>query len=92
MTAHVLTICRTFLKSGIVRGLLRAIKHRDKIEDPAIADYVLQSLETIWLLSDQYEEAISFFSEYTQHNSYNMTMAAGAWIQRSFFAKPSYIF
>ena len=42
--------------------LLRAMKHRDKIEDPAVADYLLQALEATWLLTDKYEEAITFFS------------------------------
>jgi hypothetical protein len=28
--------------------LLRAVKHRDKIEDPAIANYLLTSLEATW--------------------------------------------
>jgi tetratricopeptide (TPR) repeat protein len=48
--------------------LLQALKHRDKIEDPAIADYVLQSLGLTWLLADKYEEAISFFSEYSRQH------------------------
>jgi len=49
------------------RGLLlQAVQHRDKIEDPAIADYVLQSLGLTWLLTDKYEEAISFFPEYSR--------------------------
>jgi tetratricopeptide (TPR) repeat protein len=46
--------------------LLQAVKHRDKIEDPAIADYVLHSLGLTWLLADKYEEAISFFSNYSR--------------------------
>lgn len=47
--------------------LLRAIKQRDKIEDPAMVDYFLQVLVMTWLLTDKYEDAISFFSEYINH-------------------------
>jgi len=45
---------------------LRGIKHRDQIEDPAIADYLLESLGATWLLTEKYEEAISFFTEYSK--------------------------
>src|SRR5260370_4693123 len=57
--------------------LLRAMKHRDKIEDPAIADYFLQSLELTWLFTDKYEEAISFFSEYIKQYPQDLAATRG---------------
>jgi tetratricopeptide (TPR) repeat protein len=63
--------------------LLRAIRHRDKIEDPAVADYVLQSLEVTWLFTDKFEEAISFFSEhikrYPQDSAAYLGYASALW-------------
>jgi tetratricopeptide (TPR) repeat protein len=57
--------------------LLQALKHRDKIEDPAIRDGLLQSLEVTWLFADKYEEAISFFSEYTKHYPQDLAATRG---------------
>ena len=57
--------------------LLQAIKHRDKIEDRAVADYLLQSLELTWLFTDKYEEAISFFSEYIKHYPHDLAASRG---------------
>lgn len=44
--------------------LLQAFKLREDIKDPAAVDYLLMSLGTTWLLTDKYEAAIAFFSEY----------------------------
>jgi len=57
--------------------LLQAIKHRDKIEDPAVADHLLQALEVTWLFTDKYEEAISFFSEYIRQYPHDLAASRG---------------
>lgn len=42
--------------------LLKAIASRADIRDPALVTYLLNALESTWLLTDQYEDAIAFFS------------------------------
>jgi tetratricopeptide (TPR) repeat protein len=54
--------CRNF---GDAEGLLmKALKHRDEVDDPVLNEYILAYLSSIWLLQGQYSEAIRFFSEY----------------------------
>ncbi len=44
--------------------LLRAIRSRERLEDPAVIGYILMALDTTWLLTEQFEDGILFFSEY----------------------------
>jgi tetratricopeptide (TPR) repeat protein len=44
--------------------LLRAIESRNLITDPAIVRYLLSSLTSTWQFSENFEEAIAFFSTY----------------------------
>jgi len=44
--------------------LLQAIGSRDRVTDPMTISYILMSLDTIWLLTEQYEDGITFFSKY----------------------------
>jgi tetratricopeptide (TPR) repeat protein len=45
-------------------SLLQAIMARDSINEPETISYVLLSLASTWLLTEQYEDGIAFFSEY----------------------------
>ena len=45
-------------------SLLQAIRARNRINEPATISYVLMSLASTWLLTEQYEDGIAFFSEY----------------------------
>jgi hypothetical protein len=44
--------------------LLRVIGSRDSISEPETISYILMSLASTWLLTEQYEDGIAFFSEY----------------------------
>jgi tetratricopeptide (TPR) repeat protein len=44
--------------------LLQVIAARDSIADPSTIAYILDALDTTWLLPEQYEDGIAFFSEY----------------------------
>jgi len=44
--------------------LLQALRSRDDVNEPATIDYLLMSLETSWMLTEKFEEGISFFSSY----------------------------
>ena len=44
--------------------LLRAIGLRASITDPVLVAYLLGALETTWLLTERYDEAIAFFSSH----------------------------
>jgi tetratricopeptide (TPR) repeat protein len=44
--------------------LLRAIESRDNISDEDTTSYLLMLLGSTWLLTEQYEKGITFFSEY----------------------------
>jgi tetratricopeptide (TPR) repeat protein len=44
--------------------LLQAIGSRDSISDPETISYILMSLGATWLLTEQYEHGIAFFSAY----------------------------
>jgi tetratricopeptide (TPR) repeat protein len=44
--------------------LLPAIASRDRLQDPAVINYILTALETTWLFTERYEDGIEFFSEY----------------------------
>jgi tetratricopeptide (TPR) repeat protein len=45
-------------------SLLQAIGFRDSINEPETIGYLLMSLASTWLLTEQYEDGIAFFSEY----------------------------
>lgn len=45
-------------------SLLKAIASRDSINEPETISYILMSLASTWLLTEQYEDEIAFFSEY----------------------------
>jgi tetratricopeptide (TPR) repeat protein len=45
-------------------SFLQAIMARDSINEPETISYVLISLASTWLLTEQYEDGIAFFSEY----------------------------
>ena len=45
-------------------SLLKAIGSRDTINEPKTISYVLLSLGSRWLLTEQYEDGITFFSKY----------------------------
>jgi tetratricopeptide (TPR) repeat protein len=44
--------------------LLRAIDHRDRLQDAVAISYILSALDATWLFTERYEDAIRFFSEY----------------------------
>jgi tetratricopeptide (TPR) repeat protein len=44
--------------------LLQVIASRDSITDPSAIAYILNALDTTWLLTERYEDGIAFFSEY----------------------------
>ena len=44
--------------------LLQAIGLPNVINEPATIEYILMSLETSWMLTEKFEEGISFFSDY----------------------------
>jgi tetratricopeptide (TPR) repeat protein len=44
--------------------LLRVIGSRDSISEPETISYILMSLASTWLLTEQYGDGIAFFSEY----------------------------
>jgi tetratricopeptide (TPR) repeat protein len=48
-------------------SLLEVIRSRDGIGDPRTIRYILQSLGSTWLLTEQFEEGIAYFSEYIAH-------------------------
>jgi tetratricopeptide (TPR) repeat protein len=45
-------------------SLLEAIGSRDSINEPQTISYILMSLASTWLLTDQYEDGVEFFSKY----------------------------
>jgi tetratricopeptide (TPR) repeat protein len=45
-------------------SFLQAIGSKDSINEPDTISYVLMSLASTWLLTEQYEDGIAFFSEY----------------------------
>ena len=51
---------------GAAEALVRPLRERAEIEDPAIVDYLIQSLGTAWILSDRYEDSISFFNKHIE--------------------------
>jgi len=44
--------------------LLQAIRSRDNINEPDTISYILMSLGATWVLTEQYEDGMAFFSEY----------------------------
>src|SRR5271163_3663687 len=44
--------------------LLELIAFRDKVLDPNVIAFALNALATTWILTEQYEEAVAFFSQY----------------------------
>ena len=44
--------------------LLQAIGSRDRLQDPAVINYILGALESTWLFTERYEDGIEFFSQY----------------------------
>lgn len=49
-------------------SLLEAIGSRDSINDPETISYNLMLLASTWLLTEQYEDGIAFFSEYVSRH------------------------
>jgi tetratricopeptide (TPR) repeat protein len=47
--------------------LLQFLRSRDRISDPQMIDYTVMSLGSTWILTDRYDDGISFFSEYISH-------------------------
>jgi len=48
--------------------LLEAIGFRDSVNEPETISYILMSLGSMWALTEKYEDAIAFFSDYlTRH-------------------------
>ena len=45
-------------------SLLEVIRSRDRISSPETIRYILQSLGSTWLLTEQFEEGIAYFSKY----------------------------
>ena len=45
-------------------SLLQAIESRESVNDPETIGYVLMLLASTWLLTEQYEDGIAFFSGY----------------------------
>jgi tetratricopeptide (TPR) repeat protein len=61
--------------------LLRAVEHRNEIQDPSILVWVLETLAWTWTYSDQHRERAEFFSDYiTQYpnDAVAYTMRAGS--------------
>jgi tetratricopeptide (TPR) repeat protein len=46
---------------------LQALQHRDELKSAGLLDYVLMSLDSTWLATEDYGEGITFFSEYIDH-------------------------
>ena len=51
---------------GAAEALISPLRERGGIEDPAIVDYLIQGLGTAWILSDRYEDSISFFNKHIE--------------------------
>lgn len=63
--------------------LLRAIGLRATIGDPVLVAYLLDALETTWLLTERYDDAIAFFSShiasYPQDSEAHRGRGAALW-------------
>jgi tetratricopeptide (TPR) repeat protein len=57
--------------------LLQAIELRYVMNEPETVNYVLMSLETTWMLTEKFEEGISFFSDYLGHYPSNSAAYGG---------------
>ena len=50
-------------------SLKQAIASRESINEPETISYILMSLASTWLLTEQYEDGIAFFSEYLSRHA-----------------------
>lgn len=48
--------------------LLRVLQHEDKIENPALLEWILASLFITWEQTEEYQESTAFFSDFIARN------------------------